>query len=61
LQLRRELIFQATGEAEFEPAECSTRKKVAHLIDPLSVSVTAERMTSDVEELLIRHQPNTAR
>jgi hypothetical protein len=39
-----ELIFLATGEAEFDPAECSSCKKAAFLLDPLSVSVTAERL-----------------
>ena len=32
-----ELIFLATGEAEFDPAECSLCKKAAFLLDPLSV------------------------
>jgi hypothetical protein len=39
-----ELIFLATGEGDFDPAECSSCKKAAFLIDPLSVSVTAERL-----------------
>lgn len=39
-----ELIFLATGEAEFNPAECPSCKKTAFLLDPLSVSVTAERL-----------------
>jgi hypothetical protein len=39
-----ELILLATGEAEFDPAECSSCKKAAFLLDPLSASVTAERL-----------------
>jgi hypothetical protein len=38
------LKFLATGEAEFDPAECSSCKKAALLLDPLSVSVTSERL-----------------
>jgi hypothetical protein len=39
-----ELIFLATGEAEFGQAECSLCKNAALLLGPLSVSVTAERL-----------------
>src|SRR5665213_382921 len=39
-----QIVFSATGEAEFYPAECSSCKKAAFLLDPLSVSVTAERL-----------------
>lgn len=39
-----QMTFSATGEEQFGPGECSICKKASHLIDPLSVSVTAERL-----------------
>jgi hypothetical protein len=39
-----EFIFSATGEEKFGPGECSSCKKTTCLIDPLSVSVTAEKL-----------------
>ncbi len=39
-----EIFFSATGEGDFGPGECSSCKKATFLIDPLSVSVTAERL-----------------
>jgi len=39
-----EIFFSATGEGQFGPGECSSCKKATYLIDPLSVSVTAERL-----------------
>ena len=36
-------VFSAYGDGEFVSAECSKCGKLAHLINPLSVSVTAER------------------
>lgn len=37
-------VFSAYGDAEFGPATCPNCSKSAHLINPLSVSVTAERL-----------------
>jgi hypothetical protein len=37
-------VFSAYGDAPFEQAKCSNCEKVGYLIDPLSVSVTAERL-----------------
>ncbi len=37
-------VFSAYGDAEFTPAICVNCGKSAHLMDPLSVSVTAERL-----------------
>ena len=39
-----QIVFAATGEGQFGPGECSMCKKTTYLIDPLSVSVTAERL-----------------
>lgn len=39
-----EIIFLATGEADFNPANCPSCAKPAILFNPLSVSVTAERL-----------------
>jgi hypothetical protein len=39
-----EIVFSATGTADFEPANCSACDEPAALFDPLSVSVTAERL-----------------
>lgn len=38
------IVFSATGEEKFGLGECSSCKKTTYLIDPLSVSVTAERL-----------------
>lgn len=38
------IVFSATGEAKFGQSKCTTCEKTAHLADPLSVSVTAERL-----------------
>src|SRR5262249_42503991 len=38
------IVFSTTGEEKFGPGECSSCKKTAYLTDPLSVSVTAERL-----------------
>jgi hypothetical protein len=43
-QCGSEIIFLATGEAEFEPVNCASCNRAAVLFDPLSVSVTAERL-----------------
>ena len=37
-------MFSAYGDAEFEAANCPDCEKSGHLMDPLSVSVTAERL-----------------
>ena len=37
-------VFSAHGDADFGSATCSHCGKSAHMIDPLSVSVTAERL-----------------
>ena len=39
-----EILFLATGEEEFGQGECSSCNNTPRLIDPLSVSVTAERL-----------------
>ena len=39
-----EMVFLAIGEESFRPGECSSCGKTDHLFDPLSVSVTAERL-----------------
>ncbi len=39
-----EMVFSAIGEEEFGSGECSSCGKTGHLFDPLSVSVTAERL-----------------
>ena len=39
-----QIVFSATGEEQFGQGECSTCEKTTYLIDPLSVSVTAERL-----------------
>jgi hypothetical protein len=39
-----EFVFSACGEAEFGPATCTACGKPGYLFDPLSVSVTAERL-----------------
>lgn len=38
------LVFLAVGEEKFRPGECSSCGKTARLLDPSSVSVTAERL-----------------
>jgi hypothetical protein len=38
------IVFSTTGEEKFGPGECASCKKTAYLTDPLSVSVTAERL-----------------
>lgn len=38
------IVFSTAGEEQFGPGECSSCKKTACLTDPLSVSVTAERL-----------------
>jgi hypothetical protein len=38
------IVFSATGEEKVGLGECSSCKKTTYLIDPLSVSVTAERL-----------------
>jgi len=37
-------VFSAYGDAEFAPATCTNCSTAGHLSDPLSVSVTAERL-----------------
>ncbi len=37
-------VFSAYGDAEFQPATCPSCAKPGYLSDPLSVSVTAERL-----------------
>jgi len=37
-------VFSAYGDAEFGPTTCTNCEKSAYLTDPLTVSVTAERL-----------------
>jgi hypothetical protein len=37
-------VFSASGDVEFGSAACSKCEKSAHLMNPLSVSLTAERL-----------------
>jgi len=39
-----QIVFSARGDEQFGPGECSMCKGTTYLIDPLSVSVTAERL-----------------
>lgn len=39
-----QFIFSAYGDADFGPATCTSCRKSGYLYDPLSVSVTAERL-----------------
>ena len=39
-----EMVFSAIGDESFGPGECSSCGNTGHLLDPLSVSVTAERL-----------------